>query len=219
MEIKLYNQSAEEMGNVELPDNVFNIEINNDLLHQALLAHLGNSRKITAHTKGRGEVRGGGKKPWRQKGTGRARHGSSRSPIWKGGGVTHGPLKVENYSKKINKNAKRKALFMALSSKTKDNQILVLDRLNLAEAKTKNMAGILDKLSLKLEGYRKTKNKRDSILLVAPKPDTSVLRTVRNIPYIALIKADSLNVKDILEKKYLLLLKDSISMIESTYKI
>lgn len=215
----MYNQTGEEAGKVDLPDNIFNIEINNDLLHAALLAQLGNSRQIVAHAKGRGEVRGGGKKPWRQKGTGRARHGSSRSPIWKGGGVTHGPSKEENYSKKINKSAKRKALFMALSSKTRDNQILVLDGLSLAETKTKFIVGILDKLSERLEGYKKTKVKKDSILLVVPKPDMSVLRSARNIPHLELIKADSLNVKDVLEKKYLFLLKDAIPVIESTYKL
>src|SRR3989344_826748 len=107
MKVKLYNQLGEETGSVELLDAIFNIPLNHDLVHQAIVTQMANSREILAHAKGRGEVRGGGKKPWRQKGTGRARHGSIRSPIWKGGGVTHGPLKEKIYSKKINKKVEK----------------------------------------------------------------------------------------------------------------
>ena len=136
MKTDLYNQAGEIINQVELPDQVFGLKINSDLLYQAVMAQLGNSRQVLAHTKGRSEVRGGGKKPWRQKGTGRARHGSIRSPIWKGGGVTFGPTKERNFSKTINKKMKRKALFMALSSKVTDQQLMVFDHLSIEKPKT-----------------------------------------------------------------------------------
>src|SRR3989344_6504158 len=180
MKVKLYNQLGEETGSVELLDAIFNIPLNHDLVHQAIVTQMANSREILAHAKGRGEVRGGGKKPWRQKGTGRARHGSIRSPIWKGGGVTHGPLKEKIYSKKINKKAKRKALFMALSSKARDGQLAVLDLISLDEIKTKKMKEVFDKISSVLVGYKKDKKKNDSILLVQPDSDKNLVRTSRN---------------------------------------
>ena len=129
MKVKVYNQNKDEVGEIQLPKEIFEIEINSDLIHQVVLAQEGNRRQGTAQAKMRGEVRGGGKKPWRQKGTGRARHGSTRSPLWRGGGVTFGPRADKNYKKKISKKMGRKALFMVLSAKAKDNLILVLDNL------------------------------------------------------------------------------------------
>lgn len=217
MKVKLYNQSAEEVGSIELSDAIFNVPLNHDLVHQAVVIQFANSRKILAHTKGRGVVRGGGKKPWRQKGTGRARHGSIRSPIWKGGGVTHGPLKEKIYSKKINKKAKQKALFMALSSKARDGQLAVLESIFLSEIKTKKMKEIFDKISINLAGHKKDKKKQDSILLVQPDSNKNLVRAARNLSFVETIRADSLNVIDILENKYLVLLKDSVPIIEKTY--
>jgi large subunit ribosomal protein L4 len=120
-----------------LPKEIFDVEINPDLIHQVVVAQTANRRRVIAHTKGRGEVRGGGKKPWRQKGTGRARHGSIRSPLWKGGGVTFGPTKERTFKKEINKKMKRKALFMVLTAKAKNNLLLVLDKIILEQPKTK----------------------------------------------------------------------------------
>lgn len=217
MTVNLFNQAGEKIGSVDLPDAIFSVPVNPDLVHQAILVHLANSRKILAHAKGRGEVRGGGKKPWRQKGTGRARHGSIRSPIWKGGGVTHGPLKEKVYSKKINKKAKRKALFMALSSKANDNQLIVLDRISLDDAKTKKMSKILNKISENLPGYKKDRKKQDTMLLVQPDSNKDLVKTTNNLSFVKTVKADSLNIMDVLEKKYLVLLKDSIPVIEKTY--
>src|SRR3989338_3994717 len=145
MKVKIYNQSAKETGTVELPDSVFGLKWNADLVHQVVTSQAANLRRGTAHAKDRAQVRGGGRKPWRQKGTGRARHGSIRSPIWRGGGVTHGPLKEKNYAKKINKKMAKKAFYTVLSAKARDNEIIVLDDLKFAEPKTKLAAEMFSK--------------------------------------------------------------------------
>lgn len=219
MKVDLFSQNADKIGTVELPDKIFNTEINTDLIYQAVVTQVANQRKPLAHTKGRGEVRGGGRKPWRQKGTGRARHGSIRSPIWRGGGVAHGPRKEKIYAKKMNKKTRRKVLFMALSSKIKDNQLIVVDSIKLEKPKTKIINEILNKLAQKLPGYKKDKKKQDSILLVQPASDQNLIKAIRNLPYAKIIQADSLNVLDIIEKKYLILLKESIPVIEKHFKI
>ena len=217
MKAKLYNQSGEEIGQVSLPEKIFGISTNPDLVLEVIRAQLANIRKPLAHAKGRGEVRGGGKKPWRQKGTGRARHGSIRSPIWKGGGVTHGPTKEKIYSKKINKKAKQKALFMALSSKVKDSQLMVLDSISLDEAKTKKMKEVLEKISASFSNYGRTKKKQDSILLIQPDSDKNLIRATKNLAFAKIVRADSLNMMDVLRQKYLILLKEAIPVIEKTY--
>ncbi|MEK7154366.1 MAG: 50S ribosomal protein L4 [Patescibacteria group bacterium] len=219
MKTELYNQNAEVIGEAELPDGIFGVKMNPDLVHQAIVAQMANSRQVIAHTKGRGEVRGGGKKPWRQKGTGRARHASIRSPIWKGGGVAFGPTKERNFEKKINKKTKRKALFMALSSKVQDKELMLLDGLKLNAPKTKEALGVINGLSGKMTGYKNTKKKRDSILFVMPEKDKMILQAVGNLPFMETTDAKSLNVKDLLEKKYLILLKDAVPIIEKTYKL
>ena len=219
MKVDLYNQNAEVLSQIELPNSIFGVPMNHDLLFQAVNTQSANARNVIAHTKGRGDVRGGGKKPWKQKGTGRARHASIRSPIWKGGGVAFGPTKERNFEKKINKKMKRKALFMALSSKVKDHQIMMLDSFKLNEAKTKQALGIIKTLSGKFIGYKETKRKKDSILFIVPAQDTSLLRAVRNLSSIGVLSAKTLNVKEVLTNKYLIVLKDSIPVIEQTYKI
>ena len=142
MEAKLYNQSAQEIGTIELADKVFALPAKVDLVHQVRVALRANQRQPVAHTKFRSEVRGGGRKPWRQKGTGRARHGSRRSPIWKGGGVNHGPRKEKSYAQKVNSKMSRLALRMALSSKLADGRVKVIDSLNMASSKTKDLLNI-----------------------------------------------------------------------------
>ena len=217
MQVKLYDQNSEEIGMVDLPDRIFSVEINPNLIHKAVVAQEANARQPLAHAKGRGEVRGGGKKPWRQKGTGRARHGSIRSPIWKGGGVTHGPRKEKIYSKKINKKAKQKALFMALSSKIRDGQLIVLDSISLNESKTKKMKEVFDAVSKNLAEYKKSRKKQDSILLVQPDSNKDLVRATKNLAFAKSVRADSLNLVDILKNKYLVLLKEAIPVIERTY--
>ncbi len=212
MKIKVYNQEGKEVGSAELPAGIFEVKVNMDLVHQAVVTQMANARPVIAHTKGRGEVRGGGRKPWRQKGTGRARHGSIRSPIWRGGGVTFGPTSDRNFKKKINSKMKRKALFMSLSSKAKDGEIILLDELKLAGPKTKEMAKILVNLT--------TDNRQlttDKTLVLIPEKDEGVTRANRNIPTTKTLRADSLNVLDVLSYKYVLMPKASIKVIESTY--
>ena len=212
MFVKIYNQKGEETGKAKLPAEIFGVKMNQDLVHQAVVAQMANSRKVIAHTKDRSERRGGGRKPWRQKGTGRARHGSIRSPIWRGGGVTFGPTKDRNFSKKINKKMKQKALLMTLSSKLKDKEMILLDKIELTKRKTKLMVEIINDLKTKLK-----KNLNKSVLIVLPKTDLKISQSVKNIPKIKTIRADSLNVLDILTHQYLLILQDSIKVIEKTY--
>ena len=219
MKTKLYNQNAEIIGDIDLPDKVYGLVMNHDLLKQVVHAQSANSRQVLAHTKDRAQVRGGGRKPWKQKGTGRARHASIRSPIWKGGGVAFGPTKERNFAKKINKKMKRTALFMALSSKIKDKEALVLNDIRLDAPKTKLGINLIKTLSSKMEGYRATKKKMDSILLVAPDQDRLMARAFNNLNFVDMQSAKSLNVMDVLKKRYLILLKDAIGIIESTYKL
>jgi|SRR3989344_1041724 len=213
MEVSLYNQNAERVGKVALPDTVFGLEDNKDLLYQVVTSQISNKRQPIAHTKDRGEVRGGGKKPWRQKGTGRARHGSIRSPIWKGGGVTFGPRKEKIFTKKINKKMARKALFIALSLKARDKEIIVLNEVSLGNWRTKDMAVVIKKVSDLFPV------KHGSLLLVIPKNmNETVERVARNIPKVDVAEAKNLNALDILARKNLILLKDSVVVIEKTFK-
>ena len=133
--VKVYNQEGKSTAEIELPADIFEVALNEGLLHQVVVALEANSRQVLAHTKDRSEVRGGGRKPWKQKGTGRARHGSIRSPIWKGGGVTFGPQKIRNFTKKLNKQVKRKALAMTLSDKVSNNNFIAIESLALPEVK------------------------------------------------------------------------------------
>ena len=136
MDTKIYSQDGKESGSIALPESVFGVAWNDDLMHEVVVAMRGNARQGTAHTKDRGEVRGGGKKPWRQKGTGRARHGSRRSPLWSGGGTTFGPRTEKDYSRKVNKNARSKALAITLSKKLADGEMIFVDALSFEAPKT-----------------------------------------------------------------------------------
>ena len=207
MKVKTYNQKGESVGETELPKEIFDVPLNPDLVHQVVMVQMANQRKKIAKTKDRAEVRGGGKKPWRQKGTGRARHGSIRSPIWRGGGVTFGPTTEKVFKKRIPKKMKRKALFMVLSTKARENLILVLDDLKIEKPKTKLMTEILTKLFLK----------KGSGLIVLPKINKNVILATRNIPGAVTIQAKDLNVLDLLSRKYVLILKEAIKVIKDTF--
>jgi len=210
MEYPLYNQKAEHIGKVDLPDRIFNLVMNNDLVHQIVTSLRSNKRQVIAHAKGRGEVRGGGKKPWRQKGTGRARHASIRSPIWKGGGATFGPTKERNFKKKINKKMARRALFMVLSSKAKDKQLFVLDNIILENPKTKELAIILKNLSTLI-------GKNPKALLVLPVMEDKIKRSSKNLPNFSAVEARNLNPLEVLSYKYLVLVKDSVDALNKTF--
>jgi len=215
MNLNLYNQEGQNVGTVDVQDGIFDLVLNNDLVHQAVVAQMANSRKVIAHAKDRSEVRGGGKKPWRQKGTGRARHGSTRSPIWAGGGATFGPTKDRVFTKKINKKMKQKALFMSLSSKVKGEELMILDKITLKDIKTKEAQVIISNISNVLNKEKSKKKK--TILLVFSSGLEKERRAFKNIPNVRPVSAKSLNTFSVLSNKYVVLMKDSISVIEGTY--
>jgi large subunit ribosomal protein L4 len=209
MKLDVYNLEGESAGAIELPEDIFNVDINDDVIYQVINTQIANNRQSLAHTKNRSDVRGGGKKPWRQKGTGRARHGSIRSPLWRGGGVTFGPRNDKNFSRKINKKIKQKALFMVLTSKVRDKELIVLDDLKIKEPKTKLMAGVISKIF--------KKEKSPSILMAISQKNENITVASKNVCNLKTIFADSLNVLDLLSFKYLLLDKEAIKVIEKTY--
>lgn len=199
----VFDGSGKSVGTVSLPESVWNVAWNADLVHQVVTSMQSNARTGLANTKTRGEVRGGGKKPWRQKGTGRARHGSSRSPIWVGGGIAHGPRSDKDYDKKINKKMRTKALITALSQKLRDGRVLFVDALDLTAIKTKDAANLLQGFE-KAPGFETLNtNKKNNVLLVSPKKDATVSKSFRNIPQITLEEVRNLNPVDVLNYRYL----------------
>jgi len=228
MKATVYNINGEKVSEQELNSAVFGIKVKPQLISQAVIAQQANSRPVIANTKDRSEVSGGGKKPWRQKGTGRARHGSIRSPLWRGGGITFGPTNERNFAVKINKKVKRQALLMTLSDKAAHEKIILVDKLELTEPKTKKFYAILQNLQLrtkkeKRKGEAKKEaaaapvKKEKGILLVLPKKEDRIERAARNIPALTVIAANSLNLVDVLKKQYVLMPLDSLSVIEKTY--
>lgn len=212
MQAKTYNQEGKEVGTFTLPEAVFGLPWNGDLVKQVVDSLLSSRRKSLADTKGRGEVRGGGKKPWKQKGTGRARHGSIRSPIWKGGGVAHGPKSEKNYKRKVSKKMKAKALLTILSQKLRDGELLFVDSLSLSTPKTKEAAKVLANLS-KVKGFEKIAYKKGSRALFAvPAHDASLARSFRNLPAVALDEARNMNPVELLQYKYLVIAKPEESL-------
>jgi large subunit ribosomal protein L4 len=215
MKLDLYNKEGEKIGEIEVNDIFDRIKRNDALIHQVMRWQILNSYYPFAHTKTRGEVRGGGRKPWPQKHTGRARHGSIRSPIWKGGGVVFGPRKEEKKAIKINKKMRRKAILMVLKEKMKNGLVKVLEDFNLKEYKTKEMNKILEKFLQK----RKTKKKRETALLIIPENDTKLIKAVRNLPYADAIEARNLNILSLLNHKYVFTVPEAFDIIKKTFKI
>lgn len=213
MKTKVYNFKGEIVEEIDLPDDIFAIRLNQSLIHQVFRWYLMNNYYPYAHTKTRAEVQGGGKKPWRQKGTGRARHGSIRSPIWVGGGVTFGPRNEKKRNIKINKKMRRKAILMALSAKLKESFLKVIDKIEPEKYKTKEF----EKFFTKFLQPRKTKKKRETGLLVIESNKAEIFRSVRNLPYADVIEAKNLNLWEILNHKYLFLSKEAIEVIRQTF--
>lgn len=202
--VTVLNMNGEEVGTMELNDSVFNVEVNENAMHMTVVQYLANRRQGTKSAKTRAQVRGGGRKPWRQKGTGRARQGSIRSPQWRGGGVVFAP-KPRDYSFKINKKIKRLALKSALSVKVNENKLLVLDKLELAEIKTKQMKQVLSNI------------KTDNALVVIDNNDRNVILSARNLPAIKTAATNTINVYDILKYDKLVLTKDAANEIQEVY--
>ena len=205
MKIKIYNQKGAEAGDIELPAKVFAAKWRADLVHQVVEGMRSNKRAGTADAKDRGEVRGGGKKPWKQKGTGRARHGSSRSPIWVGGGVTHGPLAEKNYKRKVSKKMRAQALFSVLSKKLKDNEILFVDSLSLSKIKTKDAVNVVKNLA-KSSGFKSLAGSKKSRVLTALfDRNIEAEKSFRNLPQLEIVFLKNLNPLDVLNHQYLLI--------------
>ncbi len=206
MKASVYNWEKKEVGTIELADAIFAREWNADLVHQVVTATQANARSPWAHAKGRGEVRGGGIKPWRQKGTGRARHGSIRSPLWKGGGASHGPVKARDFTQKINKKMQRAALYSALSRKLKDGEIVLVDSMQMKDLKTKMVAANLKSLF--------TSKQIPSTLIVPSAGSRTIVRAARNIARVQTSPAASLNIVDVMKAKHVVIEKDAVTEIK-----
>ena len=203
--VSVYNMEGKEVGTIELNDAVFGVKVNEHLVHMAVVQQLANKRQGTQKAKTRGEVSGGGRKPWRQKGTGHARQGSTRSPQWKGGGVVFAPV-PRDYSFKMNKKEKRAALKSVLSDKVAGGKLIVLDELKLDEFKTKKFKAVMD--NLKVE---------DRALVVLGEKDDVVIKSASNLPFVETALPGTINVYDILKAKTLVLTKDAVAKIEEVY--
>jgi len=205
MKTDIYNHTGDVSGSIELPTDVFGLEWNADLVHQVVVGMQSNARANTAHTKDRSEVSGGGRKPWRQKGTGQARHGSKRSPIWRGGGITFGPRAERNYDKKINKKMRAKALLVALSQKLRDGHVLFVDDLSTEAGKTSAMKNIFESFA-KVKGFETLNTKKhNNVFLTAVEPKDELKRSVKNLHHVSLADVTNLNVVDVLNHRYLLI--------------
>ncbi|MDP3996212.1 MAG: 50S ribosomal protein L4 [bacterium] len=207
MESIIYNQIGKQVGKITLPESVFGVKWNADLVHQVATSMASSARSGTAHAKTRGEVRGTGKKPWKQKGTGRARHGSRRSPLWVGGGVTHGPRNEKNYTRKVSKKMKAKALYVILSRKFKENELVLVDNILISEPKTKEAKKIINSLS-SISGVEKLSSKKKNAAYIAiPEKAEAVEKSFSNIGSLRVDELRNINPLDILSAKYIVFVK------------
>lgn len=207
MKIPLYNHEGRQVREMELPEGMFGVPFNSALVHQVTRAQAANRRQGTAHTKDRSEVSGGGRKPWRQKGTGRARHGSSRSPLWEGGGVTFGPRATKGYEQRIPKKMRRKALFMVLSEKLRRGLLTLVEDVPMAKPDTKLVTKMLSLFPASAKGAT----------LVLPDMQESLLLSARNVPRVGAMQATDLNALDLLKKRSVILFSGCLPVIEKTF--
>lgn len=203
MKVKVYNLAGQESSEMELSDNVFALPVKPEVVYEVFVAQAGNQRQPWAHTKGKGDVSGGGRKPWAQKGTGRARHGSIRSPLWKGGGVIFGPHKVNNFKSKLNKKIRHLALKMCLSDRVASGNLLVVENFDFSEPKTKSFVQFLRTLPLKKKNH----------LIVTAGRDEKVLRMAKNLSQIEIKRAQDLSVREVLNVPELVMSKAAIEEI------
>ena len=202
--VTVYNMEGKEVGTIELNDAVFGVEINEHLVHMAVVNQLANNRQGTQKAKTRSEVSGGGRKPWRQKGTGHARQGSTRAPQWTGGGMVFAPV-PRDYSFKMNKKEKRAALKSALTSRVQANKLIVLDQLTMDAPKTKAMQNVLNSLNV------------NKALVVTKENDANVVLSARNIPHVKTALVNTINVYDVMKYNTVVLTKDAVAAIEEVY--
>lgn len=212
LKVKVYNKSAEAVKDLELKAKIFSVPANNEFLHHVVVDQMANKRQVIADTKDRSEISGGGRKPWKQKGTGRARAGSSRSPIWRGGGVTFGPSSDRNFKKKINQKAKQKALFMVLSDKLAENNLVIIDDLAFENYKTKDFNNLITGIEEKV-----LKTKRRDILVVNGSKKEETFFSARNLENVKMINPENINILEILNSRYLLVDENFIKYLEKTY--
>lgn len=205
MKVNVYNNEGKKSRELELADNVFNYSWNGDLVHQVLMSQMSNQRANTAHTKDRSEVSGGGAKPWAQKGTGRARHGSSRSPIWRHGGVTHGPRNDRNYKETIPKTMKNRALFALLSKKLEDGKLLFIESAQITTGKTKDAHNLMNSLQ-NVEGFNTINwKKAGNAVVFCGQNDTTTLRAFKNLPNVRVEFMDQMNPLTIANTRYIVI--------------
>lgn len=204
MKTSIYDHKGKELRSIDLPSEIFGLGWNADLVHQVVVGMQSNARANTAHTKDRSEVRGGGRKPWRQKGTGQARHGSKRSPLWVGGGVTFGPRNERNYDKKINTKMRKKALLVALSQKLRDGQILFVDSIE-ATGKTKDMKEIFNALA-SVDGFETLNTqKHNNVFVTTTEMSDALKQGSKNLAHVSLESIENVNVLDVLNHRYLVM--------------
>lgn len=212
MDAKIYNLEGKEKGNLKLPEDIFGLPWNADLVHQVVVSYMSNKRNAVAHTKDRSEVAGGGKKPWRQKGTGRARHGSIRSPIWRGGGITFGPSKDRNFEMKVNKKMRTKALFTVLSKKLKDGEVFFVDEFKVSEGKASAAKKALTSLS-KTDGLKTllSKKKNSAAIFLGAK-DPVLERSLGNFGNIEVEDVRNMNILDVISVKNVIIASPETSL-------
>tara|TARA_B100000745_G_scaffold130817_1_gene85255 strand:+ start:13648 stop:14322 length:675 start_codon:yes stop_codon:yes gene_type:complete len=205
MKVAVHTQTGKKGGSVEVSDVVFGAPWNTDLVHQVVVGMQANARTAIAHTKMRGEVRGGGKKPWKQKGLGRARHGSSRSPLWRGGGVTFGPRNDKVFAKKINKKMRAKALYSALSQKHRDGEILFVDTLSFKSPKTSDAQNVIKALG-SVKGFESLTSKKHNVAYIAlPEVDVNIQKSFGNFGNVKVSETRNLNPVDVLKYKNIII--------------
>jgi len=204
--VKLYNIEGKSVGEKDLDAGVFGVKVNPNLVHEVMVGLAANARQTLAHTKTKGEVRGGGKKPWKQKGTGRARQGSTRNPHWVGGGVAFGPRAERDYTKKINAKTKRKAFCMVLSDKVADEKLVLVETLDAKNGKTKEINAVLGKLPVK-----------GKLMLIAPGRNEMLSRSIRNLKTVNLVNVGSLNINDVLRAEYVVTTPEATDKIEKLF--
>ena len=232
MKATVYNMQGTKVKELELAKEIFGVQVNPHIMSQVIVAQQANARKVIADTKDKSEIRGGGRKPWRQKGTGRARHGSIRSPLWRGGGITFGPTTERNFTQKVNKKVKRQALLMSLSDKAAHEKIVLIDQFVLPEVKTKKFFETLQALKLrsaravsksaetnekKGDSAKKKVKRPMSVLVVLSEKSDAIVRAAKNIPRVTVIRANSLNIVDVVKHQYMLMGVDAVNVIEKTY--